>query len=149
MKNNKKILVVAVPILILLAPFLYSLAGAVFGQDPQGGRPFLEYPDPAKYKECVRETEYMRFHHMDLLKELRIKVVRDGEPQELGFDRCRECHPNKDQFCNKCHDTVSLYPDCWGCHYYPDNLDTETDNTHREEAKARLGEMVNGTDALL
>lgn len=149
MKNKTKIIVVAVPILIIVFPLFYSLAGAVFGGDPQSVRPFLEYPDPAKYKECVRETEYMRFHHMDLLKELRIKVVRDGKPQELGLDKCRECHPNKDQFCNKCHDTVSLYPDCWGCHYYPDHVEEDTDNTHLEETKARLGEMVNGSGVLL
>lgn len=149
MKNKMTIILVAAPILIIVFPFVYSLAGAVFGGDPHADFPLLEYPDPAQYKECVRETEYMRFHHMDLLKELRIKVVRDGQPQELGIKSCRGCHPNKDQFCNRCHDTVSLYPDCWGCHYYPDNPEEEPEDTHLKETKARLGKMLSGPDDLL
>lgn len=146
MKNRLTIILVVVPILIIVFPFLYSLAGAVFGGDPQSVRPFLEYPDPAKYKECVRETEYMRFHHMDLLKELRIKVVRDGQPQELGFDKCRQCHPNKNQFCNKCHNSVSLYPDCWGCHYYPDNPEAESGDVHVEGVRTPFGQTTGGPD---
>ena len=149
MKNKMTIILVAVPILIIVLPFIYSLAGAVFGGDPQAVLPLLEYPDPAQYKECVRETEYMRFHHMDLLKELRIKVVRDGQPQELGINSCRGCHPNKDQFCNKCHNTVSLYPDCWGCHYYPDNPEEEPGDEQLEEARGRLDKTASGRDGFL
>jgi len=123
--NNKSVLAVAIPVLIIVIPLLYSVAGFVFGQGGQAETPFLEIPS-GENESCVRDSEYMRYHHMDLLKELRIKVVRDGEKQQIGVDSCRECHANRKQFCNKCHDAVSLYPDCWGCHYYPETPETES-----------------------
>ena len=112
---------VAVSVGIILIPFVLSIGGYVFGEDAEDVS-FLEAPDE-KYKECIEKTEYMRFHHMDVLKALRVKVVRDGARQEVTLDTCRECHPNRETFCNRCHDAASLQLDCFGCHYYPLNPD--------------------------
>ncbi len=80
--------------------------------------PFLDIPEEAG-EECVRETEYMRFHHMDLLKELRDFGVRGGARRSLTFLDCRECHVSRERFCAECHQAVNLSPDCFECHYYP------------------------------
>ncbi len=111
---------VAIPIVILLIPLVYSLVGSVATSDEV----FLELPEG--YDSCVRDTEYMRFHHWELLLELREKVVRHGERQEITLDKCRSCHQNRERFCNQCHDAVSLKPDCWGCHYYPEKPEAES-----------------------
>ena len=29
---------------------------------------------------------------------------------------CMECHSNKTQFCDQCHNYVAVAPNCWGCH---------------------------------
>lgn len=109
---------VALPIVVILAPFGYSLYSHVFARDVQETRPFLELPAEPN-EGCVRDTEYMRFHHWELLREVRDLAMRHGVRGEISLDRCRECHPNRDRFCNQCHVSVSLQPDCFGCHYYP------------------------------
>ncbi len=118
------ILAAVVPVLVILIPLGYSLVGFVFGQGEPAGRPFIERAD-AKYESCVRDTEYMRIHHWELLKELRIGAVRDGVRSEITLDTCRQCHPNRARFCNRCHDAVSLHPDCFDCHYYPETAAAE------------------------
>ncbi len=111
-----------VPVLMIVAaillPFAYSVVNAVVAGESDASKPFLERPD-AKHESCVKDTEYMRFHHWELLRRIREEVVRFGIRGEIGFDRCRECHTSRERFCNRCHDEVNLTPDCFGCHYYP------------------------------
>jgi hypothetical protein len=115
--NNR--LAVAVFILIILAPFGYSLVQPVFTQGSSVDGVFLDIPDEG---ECVRETAYMRFHHMDLLKQTREDVIRAGIRGDITLSGCRECHTYREQFCNRCHDAVTLSVDCFGCHYYPESV---------------------------
>ena len=118
-RDNHRFAVV-VFILIILAPFGYSLVRPVFTQGSAMSDVFLDLPDEG---ECVRETSYMRFHHMDLLKETREDVVRNGIRGEISLNGCRECHTYRGQFCNQCHDAVTLSVDCFGCHYYPESAE--------------------------
>jgi hypothetical protein len=83
----------------------------------------LERPDP-QYELCAgdRDASYMRYHHWEVLTQVRDDVMRHGERGVIGLDglnRCRECHTSRVRFCNHCHDAVNLYPECFGCHYYP------------------------------
>jgi hypothetical protein len=126
--ERKHILAVAIPVVILLLPIGYSLVSGVFAGAPDPG-PFLERPD-AKYENCVRDTEYMRFHHWELLKELRDQTVRLRKRMDVTVADCRKCHMNRERFCNRCHDTVNLKPDCWGCHYYPDTPEAGSAGFH-------------------
>lgn len=116
-KNN---LLVFVSLVLIFAPLGYSLAHYIGDESTQASRPFLELPSE-EHKECVRETSYMRLHHMDLLKEIREEAVRFGRRGEISLDSCRECHRNRGRFCNECHTAVSLNVDCFGCHYYPES----------------------------
>ena len=116
--KNTSIILVTVLALIILFPLGYSIVSYVFAQVNQSAEPFLEMPDE-KYRDCVKETEYMRFHHWELLRGIREEVVRYGKRGEIHLNKCRDCHTSRERFCNQCHNAVSLYPDCFGCHYYP------------------------------
>ena len=109
---------VIVPVVIILAPLGYSLLSSLLVRAATPAPEFLEMPD-ARHEECVRETEYMRFHHWELLRQAREEVVRYGERGSVGLKRCSECHTSRERFCDRCHAATSLHPDCWGCHYYP------------------------------
>ena len=116
--NGKGALVAISVIVVVLLPFAYSVVSPLAAQDVGDAERFLERPDP-KHERCVRDTAYMRFHHWELLREIREEVVRYGIRGELGLKNCSECHTSRERFCNQCHDAVSLYPDCFDCHYYP------------------------------
>ncbi|MHC4798938.1 MAG: quinone-interacting membrane-bound oxidoreductase complex subunit QmoC [Planctomycetota bacterium] len=116
--NHKKVIAVTISILIVLFPLGYSVVGAAFSPDDQSPQPFLEKPDE-QYKECVRDAGYMRIHHMDLIRDARDAVVRDGKKADIELDSCQECHTSRERFCNRCHNAVNLYLDCFICHHYP------------------------------
>jgi hypothetical protein len=128
-KDKPNILALAVAVLLILFPLGFSLFSFVFAGSPDPARPFLEIPGSAG-KDCVRDTEYMRFHHWELLREIRDRAVRDRQRGELSLSKCRECHQSREQFCNRCHDAVNLKPDCWGCHYYPDSPEASSGDGH-------------------
>jgi len=116
--NIKIFILVAIPVVIILLPFGYSLYNFVFARDAQDAGPFLELPAEPN-EGCVRETEYMRFHHWELLRQVRDESVRSGVRGGITLSGCRECHVNRERFCNRCHEAVSMELDCFGCHYYP------------------------------
>ncbi|NOY68113.1 MAG: menaquinol oxidoreductase [Deltaproteobacteria bacterium] len=80
-------------------------------------------------KTCVEDTAYMRTEHMHLLNQWRNTAVRDGLREYTGKDgktyevslsnTCLDCHSNKEQFCDRCHNYASVTPYCWDCHTYP------------------------------
>ena len=102
----------------ILIPLGYGLVAPLFAHPVESADVFLERPDP-QYQSCVRETEYMRYHHWELLRQIREEVVRYGIRGDVGLKTCRECHTSRERFCTQCHNAVSLSPDCYGCHYYP------------------------------
>jgi len=87
---------------------------------------------PKDYKECIAETDYMKAYHMDLLNEWRDLVVRknirylqkDGKPflingkkAEMSLTKtCLNCHNDKQNFCDQCHNYLDVSPYCWDCH---------------------------------
>lgn len=90
--------------------------------------PDLVLPD--EYRECVRDTQFMRESHMVLLHEWRDDILRRSGTRTgvtsngLRYDRslqkgCLSCHKNKDTFCDRCHAYASVKPNCWNCHLEP------------------------------
>lgn len=77
-------------------------------------------------KECVRSKDYMKAEHMQLLDQWRLSVVRDakriyvntkGKEFEMSLSNtCLDCHSNKAEFCDRCHNYASVRPYCWDCH---------------------------------
>jgi hypothetical protein len=104
--------------LVLLAPLAYSAVASLFAREVERHDLFLEMPHP-QYEECVRDTSYMRYHHWELLREIREEVVRYGKRGEVGLFMCKDCHKSRERFCARCHNAASVFPDCYGCHSYP------------------------------
>ena len=79
---------------------------------------------------CVESVPYMRAKHMDLLNDWRQSVVREGDRTYISSSgreynksltgTCLDCHSNKAEFCDKCHDYAGVKPSCWGCHIVPE-----------------------------
>ncbi len=84
-------------------------------------------------KACILPKDEMREKHMKILDGWRNSVVRDGQRihivkdadgKEKEYDMslsntCLECHTNKAEFCDRCHDYASVKPYCWDCHVDP------------------------------
>ena len=120
--GGKVILGLAIFVLLVLFPFIYTNAagGGAVKPDPQ---------KPARGGDCVESTEYMKAWHMDLLNTWRDSVVResnrvyvasDGEKHNMSLTRtCMDCHDDKSKFCDECHNYAGVSPYCWDCHNEP------------------------------
>jgi len=120
--NDKKLIIAGLIIFIIIAlfPFWYNRGKAA-------PPPELKLTERAKAaKVCVRSTDYMKAEHMQLLDVWREAVVREGEriyvsPSGKEYamslsNTCLDCHSNKTEFCDRCHDYASVRPYCWDCH---------------------------------
>ena len=115
---SRNAIIPLVLVLVILIPPAYSVVSRVFDGASEAETMFLEMPDP-EHKECVKDTEYMRYHHWELLRAVREEVVRYGVRGDISLSGCKTCHTSREGFCNRCHDAASVKPDCYGCHYYP------------------------------
>jgi hypothetical protein len=123
---NKGIIVTGLAIFVVLItfPFWYNLGKAA-------PAPELVLTEKAKAaKTCVRPKAFMKAEHMQLLDIWRDTVVRDAKRKFVNssgkqFDMslsntCLDCHSNKAEFCDRCHNYASVSPYCWDCHVYPE-----------------------------
>jgi hypothetical protein len=116
--KSRKGLVAVLAVVIIAFPLGYSVASSLLSARRVESPPLLEAPEHAD-EGCIRDIEYMRFRHMDLLTEMRDAGVRGGARREVSFSDCTRCHTSREGFCNRCHDAVNLHPDCFECHHYP------------------------------
>ena len=111
----------AVFVVLATSPLWYNAISAA-----SAGAPELQQP-PNGSTQCVEATDYMRANHMDLLDTWRDTVVRedirtytselDGKEYEMSLQNtCLDCHSNKSQFCDSCHNYTAVTPYCWDCH---------------------------------
>lgn len=107
---------------------------------------------PENAKECVMDKDYMKNNHMDLLNQWRDLVVRkniryltkDGEPfyidgirAELSLTKtCMNCHSDRKNFCDQCHNYMDVNPYCWDCHV--DKYTPETGNIINKEIQPSI-----------
>lgn len=113
---------------LFTSPIWYDLASGESAKKPK-----IILPVDEDIKECVASTEYMRSSHMDLLNEWRDEVVREGNriytsPTGKEFEMsltktCMNCHSNKTEFCDQCHDYLGVTPYCWECHVEPQKME--------------------------
>ncbi len=110
---------------IILGPFWYhSLRGTIYYM------PSLKIVSDAK--QCIEGKSYMKSKHTDLLDKWKESVVRKGERLYKAGDgktylisltgTCLNCHSNKTQFCDRCHDYTGVKPQCWDCHIAPKTI---------------------------
>lgn len=121
MNDKKKIIAgLVIFIAVITFPFWYDHGKAA---------PAPELVLTAKAKaagSCVMPTAYMKANHMRLLEVWRHDVVRNGDrvfinPQGKAYtmslsNTCLDCHSNKAEFCDRCHNYASVRPYCWDCH---------------------------------
>lgn len=133
--NRKSAITIAVPVVLILIPALISVVGYVFGQSRHESAPFIEVPGRGETS-CVADVEWMRLHHWELLDQIRERVVRDGEREGIRLKDCRDCHANREHFCNQCHRAANVNLDCFGCHYYPATPDSTFEEVQVESMEA-------------
>lgn len=130
MPNNKKmydsgkvIAGLVIFVVLLTFPFWYNLGKAAPAPEPK-------LSEKAKAaKECVESKAYMTAEHMQILNEWRDTVVRNaqriyvsssGKKFEMSLSNtCLDCHTEKAEFCDKCHNYAAVTPYCWDCHVDP------------------------------
>lgn len=130
-------------VLFFTSPFWLNITSWGTGKpalDPKLDTPrILEMEEETGEKHCVESLAYMKTSHMLLLDEWRTAVVRDGDRTYEGSNNmryemslsntCMDCHSNKSQFCDVCHNSMDISPYCWDCHVAP------TESTEAEETE--------------
>ncbi len=121
--KNKIIIGLIIFFAVLAFPFWYNL-----GADVKAPEPKLS-AKAQQAKTCVADTDYMRKEHMQLLNVWRTEVVRNADREYVNAqgkeymaslsNTCMDCHDNKAEFCDECHNYASVSPYCWDCHRYP------------------------------
>ena len=130
MPNNKPIydkgkVIAGLIIFVVMVtfPFWYNHGKAAPAPEPK-------LSEKAKAaKECVRPKEFMKAEHMQVLDVWRDTVVRGAQrtyENESGkkytmslTNTCLDCHTEKTEFCDRCHNYASVSPYCWDCHIDP------------------------------
>jgi hypothetical protein len=118
---------------LVFSTVMPNLGKTVAAPDPKLDTPAIKKLSE-KERKCVMPTDYMRANHMQMLVDWREGVVRSKEaggppaderifvnPEGKRFvaslsNTCMDCHSNKTQFCDQCHNYVAVTPNCWGCH---------------------------------
>jgi hypothetical protein len=131
--RNKVIAGLAIFIVLITVPLWKNLGTTVLPPKPSLDTPIIQKL-AAKDRKCVMPTDWMRANHMQMLIDWRENVVRvdernvttsrgrefvapDGKKYLASLtNTCMSCHSNKAQFCDQCHNYVSVVPNCWGCH---------------------------------
>jgi hypothetical protein len=122
--TGKVIVGILIFLLLVCSPFIYNAMTSATPEVPE-----LQLPPNGK-DYCVMDKEYMRAFHMDLLNTWRDEVVRDesrdfviestGETIKKSLTlTCMDCHSNKAEFCDACHNYMAVTPYCWDCHVEP------------------------------
>lgn len=112
---------------LMTFPFWYNAGKTAAAPEPQLDTPAIRQ---LAEKQCVETKEYMRASHMQLLRDWRTWVVRrdyriyaagNGKEYTMSLQNtCLECHSNKEDFCDRCHDYSGVAPGCWTCHVEPE-----------------------------
>ncbi|MBW1990674.1 MAG: sulfate reduction electron transfer complex DsrMKJOP subunit DsrJ [Deltaproteobacteria bacterium] len=123
--RGKIIIGLVVFLVIFTIAFWKNLGKAIPPPQPSLKTPaILKLPE--KERKCVEDRQFMREKHMRLLINWRDQVVRTGDRTYINSkgqkyfislsNTCLQCHSNKSQFCDECHNYVAVVPNCWGCH---------------------------------
>jgi len=121
--SGKVIAGLVIFVVLLTFPFWYNLGKAAPAPEPK-------LSEKAKAaKECVEPKAYMTAEHMQILNQWRDTVVRNaqrvyvsssGKTFEMSLSNtCLDCHTDKAEFCDKCHNYAAVTPYCWDCHVDP------------------------------
>jgi hypothetical protein len=120
-------------IILGLILFLGIVTYPVWHNAMNGKAGYIPTPKaPPDKKQCIEPKQAIRVIHRDLLAEWKESVVRKGMRTYLASDTktyamsltrtCMNCHKDKAEFCDQCHNYMGVKPRCWDCHNYPRDL---------------------------
>jgi len=120
-------------IILGLIVFLSIVTYPVWHNAISGKMGYVPAPKaPAEKKQCIEPKAVIRVVHRDLLTDWRESVVRGGSRTYVAGDRkkynmslsrtCMNCHTDKTEFCDQCHNYMGVAPRCWDCHTYPKGI---------------------------
>lgn len=121
---NKGTVIIGLALFVVLVTFPLWFNTLTTGSDVPSPQ-----PPPGGETECVLPRAEMHDKHMFILDEWRNEVLRDGDRVSITIGgkkyrkglqmACMQCHSNKEQFCDTCHEYASVKPYCWDCHLAP------------------------------
>lgn len=129
----------------LLAAGAVATASADAHESSSRGRVTVPVHSEASGEKCVKDTPYMRRHHMDELKHQRNDTMRKGiRTTEMSLQGCIDCHADKktnsvlgkDGFCQSCHAYAAVKLDCFECHANKPKAATAFRATGKQNVKA-------------
>ena len=118
----------------MLAVVLLSMAGPVVvahAQEINGNSSGVPLPiiPMGSGESCVKDINYMRRNHMDMLKHQRDETTLKGiRNEQYSLKECLDCHAvrgpdtvpvtvsSPQHFCRSCHDYAAVSIDCFQCH---------------------------------
>lgn len=117
-------------IILGLIVFLCIVTYPIWHNAMSGKAGYIPAPKVApEKKQCVEPKPVIRVIHRDLLTDWRDSVVRRGMRTYLAADSktytmsltrtCMNCHTDKAEFCDQCHNYMGVAPRCWDCHNFP------------------------------
>lgn len=125
MYDGSKIIVgLALFVGVMTFPFWNNVGKAAYKT------PELKLPPKSVATECIESREIMRDRHMQILNDWRDEALRNGNREYVSEtnhktylislqNSCMKCHDNKEEFCDKCHNSAAVSPYCWDCHIAP------------------------------
>lgn len=151
-KQLKGIIAIIVFLLISLSPFIYNNIMKGYSKKPA----HLQKAESVTGKaECIvgdfvgnmEKDEKGNYIHMEDVTKIRAihgdklshagiipgkessvrdQFVREMNRKSKGLSGCIQCHHNRAEFCDKCHNypgvfNVNKHTGCFACHYYPTN----------------------------
>lgn len=124
--NSRIIIGLVIFVSIVTFPFWSNLGKSPVSPEPKIDTPVIQQ---MAVKQCVEPKAFMRAEHMQLLNDWRDAVVRDSNRIYVASDgkkysmslqnTCMNCHSNKKDFCDKCHNYMAVNPYCFDCHLEP------------------------------
>ena len=115
-------------ILAVLLIGISSLTGVV-NADPGNANTLQPVIPMGQGEACVRDTDFMRRNHMELLKHQRDETTLNGvRSEQTSLKECLSCHAvygpdavpvtvaSPSHFCRSCHDYAAVSIDCFQCH---------------------------------
>ena len=106
---------------LVTSPFLFNIGKSNIVRDPKAAE-IMQLMG----LQCVEKKTFMRANHMQLLDEWRDSVVRKGNSLYKASDgknyvmslqnTCMNCHSDKNETCNACHNNIAIKHTCDGCH---------------------------------
>lgn len=137
----------------LLAVSIAAVASADAHEESSSGRVPVPVHPEGKGDKCVRDTAYMRRHHMELLKHHRDETVHKGiRTTEFSLKNCVACHASKDTnsvlgkngFCQSCHSYAAVTLDCFECHASKPKAATPFHSALNQDGRAGDGGLASG-----